>query len=153
MRVIRKEFVFFQSPFQREASFIGYVHVCSLLLGHSDKVLKQKSTIQPRNLNLLKNRKCSMIQKKLFTVTPAVLPEEEKSLPLNGLNFRIPPKNVIIIIIVIMLILKTFYRDILNIDVLSAEGLDFIKIKTKDSTAFFLHLPQQEASASINSRI
>ena len=46
VRVLLKELGFLHSKLQAEISFIGFAHVLSLFLGHNDKVLKQKSTIQ-----------------------------------------------------------------------------------------------------------
>ena len=162
-----------------------------------------------------------MIQKQMFSIIPAVLLEEEKSLLLRGLNFRIPTKTVIILItqlilsyfteiililtrsshpevflgkgvlkictkytgehpcqsaistklqsnfieitlrhgcspvnllhIFRILFLKNTSGQLLLIDVLSAEDLDFIKIKkTRIQYCILFHLSQQEASASIN---
>ena len=42
----RKEFYFLYSTLQPETNFTDFTHVGSLFLGHNDKVLNQKSTIQ-----------------------------------------------------------------------------------------------------------
>ena len=54
----------------------------------------------------------------------------ERSLFLNGLNFSIPPKKFGHIVYLVKF--ELFYRDICNLEVLSAEDLDFIKTKTKN---------------------
>ena len=57
-RVLLKVFNFLNSTLQAEINFIDFAHVCSLFLGHKDKVLKQKSTIQQKKFNnLLKGKK------------------------------------------------------------------------------------------------
>ena len=48
IRVLLKEFHFLHSTLQAEISLIDFAHVRSLFLGHNDKVLKQKSTIQQK---------------------------------------------------------------------------------------------------------
>ena len=78
-----------------EISFTGFAHVRSLFLGHNDKVLKQKSTIQQRKFNkhLLKDKKPqSDPEKTFFNYSSYVISETEKSLFQKSLNFSIPPK-------------------------------------------------------------
>ena len=58
IRVLLKEFEFLHSTLQAEIRFIDFAHVRSLLLGHNDKILKQRSTIQQKKFNnLLKDKK------------------------------------------------------------------------------------------------
>ena len=94
MRVL-KEFDFFYSTLQTETSFIDFAHVRSLLLGHNDEVLKQKSTIQRKKL--LKAKKPQHNPEKIiFNYCSYVLSEAEKSVLLKGLVFRL--KNLIMLI-------------------------------------------------------
>ena len=132
MRLILKEFDFLHSTLQAKISFIDFAHVRSLFLGHNDKVLKQKSTIQQRKFNnLLKDNKLQHDPVKIiFNYSSYVLSEAEKSLLLKGLKFSIPPKKLNHADYLVNF--KLFYRDIGNLQVLSAEDLDFIKTKTKD---------------------
>ena len=56
--MLSKEFDFLHSKLQAEIIFIDFTHGHSLFLGHNDKVLKHKSTIQQRKFNnLLKDKK------------------------------------------------------------------------------------------------
>ena len=48
--MLRKDFAFLHSALQIETSFIDFAHVRTLFLGHNDKVLNHKSTIQQRKL-------------------------------------------------------------------------------------------------------
>ena len=58
IRVLLKEFDFLHSSLQTEVSLIDFAHVHSLFLGHNDKVLKQRSTIQQKKFNnLVKDQK------------------------------------------------------------------------------------------------
>ena len=67
MRVVSKEFDFLHSTLQAEISFIDFVHVRSLFLGHSDKVSKQKSTFQNSKFNnLLKDKKLQHNREKII---------------------------------------------------------------------------------------
>ena len=54
----------------------------------------------------------------------------ERSIFLNGLNFSIPNKKFGHTVYLVKL--ELFYRDICNLEVLSAEDLNFIKAKTKN---------------------
>ena len=56
--MLLKEFEFLHSTLQAEIIFIVFAHVRPLFLGHNDKALKQKSTIQQIKFNnLLKDKK------------------------------------------------------------------------------------------------
>ena len=58
IRVLLKEFDFLHSTLRAEVSLIDFAHVRSLFLGHNDKVLKQRSTIQQKKFNnLVKDQK------------------------------------------------------------------------------------------------
>ena len=58
IRMLLNEFEFVRSILQAAISFTDFAHVRSLVLGHNDKVLKQKSTIQQNKFNnLLKDKK------------------------------------------------------------------------------------------------
>ena len=94
--MLRKEFDFPLFTLQAETSFIDFAHVRSLFLGHYDKVLKQKSTIQQKKLNnILKHKKPQHDPEKIiFNYSSYVLSEAEKSLLLKVLNFNIPPKKL-----------------------------------------------------------
>ena len=94
--MLLKEFEFLHSTLQGEISFIDFAHVCSLLLGHNDKVLKQKNTIQQKNFNnLLKDKKLQHDpEKTIFDYSSYVLSEAEKSLLQKGLNFSIPHRKL-----------------------------------------------------------
>ena len=75
---------------------------CSLtILGHNGNVLKQKSTIQQKNFNnFLKSNKLQHDdpEKIIFNNASYFLSEVEKSLLLEGSNFSILPKNLIMLI-------------------------------------------------------
>ena len=128
--MLLKEFEFLHSTLQAEIIFIAFAHVRPLFLGHNDKALKQKSTIQQIKFNNLRN--CSMIPEKvcIFNSFSYVLSEVEKSLQ-KGLNFSIPPKKLNHADYLISF--ELFYRDIGNLEVLSTEDLDLINTKTKDT--------------------
>ena len=85
---------------EAETSVIDFGHVRLLLLGHNDKVLKQKSTIQQKKFNnLLRDKKPQHDPEKInFNYSSCILSKEEKSLLLKGLNFNIPLKNLIMLI-------------------------------------------------------
>ena len=91
IRVLLKELEFLQSIL----SFIDFAHVSSLFLGHHDKVLKQKSTIQQNKFNnLFTYKKPQHDPKKvIFKYSSYVLPEAEKSLLQKGLKFSISSKK------------------------------------------------------------
>ena len=85
--MLLKEFEFLHSALKAEISFNDFTHVCSLFLGHNDKVLKQKSTIQQNKFdNLLKDTKPQHDPEKVILA--------EKSLFQKDLNFSIPPKKI-----------------------------------------------------------
>ena len=130
--MIRKEFDFLYSTLQAETNFIDSAHVRSLFLGHNDKFLKQKSTIQQKKFNnLVTNQKPQHDQEKIiFSHSSYVLLEAEKSLLLKGLNFNILPKKLNHADHLVNF--ELFYRKNRNLQVLSTEDLDFIKTKTKD---------------------
>ena len=132
IRVLLKELGFLHSTLQTEISLIGIVHVLSQFLGHNDKVLKQKSTIQRKKLNnLLKDKEPQHNTEKIILFySRYILSEVEKSLLQNGLNFTISPKKLNHADYLVSF--ELFHRDIRNLQVLSAEDLGFIKTKTKD---------------------
>ena len=68
----------------------------SLFFGHSDKILKHKSTVQQKNLNnFLQDKKLQHNpEKNIFNYSSYVLSEPKNSLLLKGLNFSIPPENL-----------------------------------------------------------
>ena len=102
-------------------------------MGHNDKVLKQKSTIQQKKFNnLVKDKKPHHDPEKnfFFNYSNYGLSEVQKSLLLKGLNFSIEPKKLNHADYLVNF--ELFYRDIRNLQVFSAEDLDFIKTKTKD---------------------
>ena len=101
--------------------------------------MKQKSTIEQKKFNnLLKDKKPQHDPEKIiFNYSSYVLSEAEKSLLRKDLNFSIPPKKLNHADYLVNF--KLIYRDIHNLQVLSAEDLDFIKTKTKDIVlSFFL---------------
>ena len=130
--MLLKELGFLHSTLQAEIILIGFVHVLSLFLGHNDKVLKQKSTIQQNKLNnLLKDKELQHNTEKTFLFySRYVLSEVKKSFLQNGLNFTISPKKFNHADYLASF--ELFHRHIRNLQVLSAEDLDFIKTKTKD---------------------
>ena len=137
--MLRKEFDFLHSTLQTETSFIDFAHVRSLLLGHNDKVLKQKSTIQGSKFsNSIKDKKVQHdTDRIIFNCSSYVLSEAEKPLLLNGLNFEIPPKKLNHADCLVNF--ELFYWDIRNLQVLSAENLDFIETKTRDIALSSFH--------------
>ena len=113
-------------------NFIEFAHVPSLFLGHHDKVLKQKSTIQQKKFNnLVKDEKPQHDPEKIiFDCSSYILSEAEKSLLRKSLNSSIPPKKINHADYLVNF--ELFYRDICNLQVLFTEDLYFIKTKTKD---------------------
>ena len=113
---------------EAEISFIiDFAHVCSLFLGHSDKDLKQKSTIQQKKFNnLLRDKKPQHDPEnyffKLFLFCFIRKEKVSFSEGFKGIhadyfvNFELS------------------YRDIRNLQVFSTEDLDFTKTKSKDIT-------------------
>ena len=121
--MLLKQFEFLHSTLQAEISFIDFAHVRSLFLGHNDKILKQKSTIQQKKFNnLLKDKKPQHDPEKIIF--------NYSSYVWKGLNFSIPPKKLNHADYLVNF--ELFYRDIGNLQVLSTEDLDFTKTKTKD---------------------
>ena len=94
--MLLKEFDVLHSTLQAEINFTEFTHVSSLFLGHNDKVLKQKSNIQPRKFNnLFKDKKLQHDPEKiLLNYSGYVLSEAEKYLLLKHLNFSILPKKL-----------------------------------------------------------
>ena len=94
--MLLKEFDVLHSTLQAEINFTEFTHVHSLFLGNNDKVLKQKSTIQPRKFNnLFKDKKLQHDPEKiLLNYSGYVLSEAEKYLLLKHLNFSILPKKL-----------------------------------------------------------
>ena len=75
-----------------------------------------------------------MTQKQMFSIIPAVLLEEEKSLLLKGLNFRIPTKTVIILITQLIL---SYFTEIVLILTRSSHPEVFLgKVVLKICTKF-----------------
>ena len=67
IRVLRKEFNFLYSILQVKTCFIDFAYICSLFLGHKDKVLKQKRTIQQNKFNNLRiDRKLQLNPEKII---------------------------------------------------------------------------------------
>ena len=126
--MLLKEFEFLQSIL----SFIDFAHVSSLFLGHHDKALKQKSTIQQNKFNnLFTYKKPQHDPKELFFIILAMFYQKRKSLFLRkveNLSFRQKKLNLADYLVNFEL----FNRDICNLHVLSTEDLDFIKTKTND---------------------
>ena len=61
------------SALRIETNFIDFAQLYSLFLEHDDKVLKQKSTIQPNKFNnLLQHTKRCMIPRKFFFKPPLI---------------------------------------------------------------------------------
>ena len=119
--MLLKEFEFLHSALQAEISFNDFTHVRSLFLGHNDKVLKQKSTIQQNKFdNLLKDTKPQHDPEKVILA--------EKSLFQKDLNFSNPPKKLNHADYLISF--ELFYRDFCNLQVLSTD--DFIAIVDRD---------------------
>ena len=82
IRVLLKEFEFLRFTLQAEKSFIDFAHVQSPFIGHNDKVLKEKSTIQQNKFNnLLKDKKPQHdLEKIIFNYSSYILSEAGKSL-------------------------------------------------------------------------
>ena len=103
--MLLKELGFLHSTLQAEIGLIGFVHVLSLFLGHNDKVLKQKKTIQQKKLNnLLKDKEPQHNTEKIILFySRYVLSEVDKSLLQNGLNLAFHLKNLIMLITLLVL--------------------------------------------------
>ena len=82
IRMLLNVFEFLHSTLQAEINFIDFAHVPSLFLGHNDKVLKQKSTIQQKKFNnLLKDEKAQHDPEKIiFLIILAMFYQKRKSL-------------------------------------------------------------------------
>ena len=84
-----------ESILQTEISSIDFAHVCSLFLRHNDNILKQKSAIQQKKFNNLKDEKPQHNSEKIvFNYSSYILSEAEKSFLLKGLKFSILPKTL-----------------------------------------------------------
>ena len=96
IRVLLKVFDFLHSILQAEIIFIDFARVSSLFLGHNDKVLKQKSTIEQNKFNNpLKDKKPQHDPvENIFNFSSYVLLEAKKSVLQKGLNFSTPPKKL-----------------------------------------------------------
>ena len=86
----------------------------------------------------------------MFNYSSCVLSEAEKYLLQNGLNFNILPKKLNHADYFVNF--KLFYKDISNLEVLSAKGLDFIKMKF-DALKNRHSLKQTETSKSQKKQI
>ena len=70
-------------------------------------------------------------EKVIFNFSGYVLSDCENSLLTKGLNFSIPCKELDYADYLVQS--QLFFRDILNLDILSNEDLDFVKAKTKEA--------------------
>ena len=93
--------------------------------------MRHKSTIQKKKFNnLLKDKKPLHDPEKLFLIILVMFIKCERYALPNGLNFRIPSKKLNHADYLVNFGL--FYRDICNLEVLSAKYLDFMRTKIKD---------------------
>ena len=118
----RREFDFLHFASETETSFIDITHVPSLFVGHNDEVFRHKYTIQHDPKKIILNF-CGY-----------VVWEAERSLLLRNLNFSILPKELNQADCLVNFFMELLYRVIHNLEVFSAEDLDFMKAKTKDVT-------------------
>ena len=120
-------------PLKNELNLIDFAHVSTLFFGINDKILKSKSSVQQKKFyKLLQESKTENDPEKvIFNFSKYVLSDIEKKLLAKGLNFCLPPKQLKYADYLAHF--ELFYRDIRNLEILSNEDLDFVKIKTKET--------------------
>ena len=138
---------------QHEISFIDFAHVSSLFLKCNNKILASKTAIPVDTrrrttsydvVSTLKRLRVSTgtQQKKfnisvqdpskvIFNFSKYDLRDCEKRLFAKDLNFSLPPKHLDIADCLVDF--EFFYRNIRNLCILSNEGLDFVKTRTKEA--------------------
>ena len=118
---------------KNELNLIDFAQVSTLFFGINDIILKSKSSVQQRKFyKLLQESKTENDPEKvIFHFSKYVLSDIEKKLLANSLNFCLPSKQLKYAAYLVHF--ELFYRDIRNLEILSNEDLDFVKIKTKET--------------------
>ena len=99
----------------------------------NNNILKSHDSIPQKKFNKLL-RECRPKQnpeKVVFNFSNVILTEAEKSLLVKGLSFSLRPEKLSDSDYLINF--ELFYRSIDNLNILSGDSLDFIKIKIKDA--------------------
>ena len=133
IRVLKNEFNSSHSSLQNEISFIDFAHVSSLFLRINNRILASKSATQQKKLSKLVKSNISMQDscKVIFNFSKYELSDFEKRLLVKGLNFSLPPKYLDYTDYLVNF--ELFYRNVCNLGILSNEGLDFVKARTKEA--------------------
>ena len=99
----------------------------------NDFKLKSNSAVQQKKFcNLLKEKRSIQNPEKVISnFSGYVLSDCEKSILIKGLNFSITCKKLDYADYLVQL--ELFFRDIVNLDILSNEDLDFVKAKSKEA--------------------
>ena len=110
-----------------------FAHVSTLFFGMNDKILKSKSLVQQKKFykNVHENKTDNDSEKVIFNCSKYELSDAEKKLLAKGLNFCLTPKQLNYADYLVHF--ELFYRNIRNLEVLSNDGLDFVKTKTKET--------------------
>ena len=134
VRALRTEFYNLRSSFQQQINSIDYAHICSKFLKINNLKLKYYNVFQQKKFcNLLEEKRSTQYPKEgshLQFLCKYVLSNWEKFLLTKSLNFSIPGKKSDYVDYLLQF--ELFFRDILNLDILSNEELDFVKAKTKE---------------------
>ena len=95
--------------------------------------MKSKSSVQQKKFYKLlqKSKTKSDPEKVILNFSKYVLSDIEKKLLAKGLKFCLPPKQLKYADYLVHS--ELFYRDILNLEILSNEDLNFVKAKTKET--------------------
>ena len=105
---------------------------CSLVLVCKDIIPKYGRTKRIRYKLLQKSKTTENDPEKvIFNFSKYVRSDIEKKLPVKGLNFCLPPKQLKYADYLVHF--ELFYRDTRNLEILPNEGLDFVKTKTKET--------------------
>ena len=101
--------------------------------GLNDKILKSKGLVEQKKLYKLvhENKTENDPEKIIFNFSKYELSDAEKKLLAKGLNFCLAPKQLNYADYLVHF--ELFYRNIGNLEVLSNEGLDFGRTKTKET--------------------
>ena len=112
---------------------IDYAHICSKFLKINNLKLKSSSAVQQKKFcNLLKeNYSTQNPEKVIFNFSNYVLSDCEKAFLTEGLNFSVTCKKLAYVDYLVQF--ELFFRDILYLDILSNEDLDFVKAKTTEA--------------------
>ena len=124
---VLEEFNNLRSSLQQQITSIDYAHMYSKFLKSNDLKLKSNRVIHPnKSYHLLKEKRSTQNPENvIFNFSRYVLSDCEKytfSIPCKKLDYADYLAHF-----------ELFFRDICNLDILSNEGLHFVKAKTKEA--------------------